>query len=358
MRGINDPVPGARRKLARPRSGNLMDIVPETSEGSRLLIQEARKATPAKPLLLISGANLSTAAQALLLDPSIADRMVVIGANNGNLNKDDSLALAVVSKKARFVEWARDYFWVNGMAQKPVAAFPTNRMGLALKGHFTPLAIQGNWAYSFYGDFGAATFLFKPQVWSNARSANLKGPPMVADVSVPAPYDFVDIPSDATDWNAMQDEFYAAIADPAAYHPWPLAAGVEAEAFSASQSVRVDSNVAEQSEVATWGGTGSWADYSVHADTAGDYKLEIRYQSDSASQLGISDHPAGAVLPVDLQAGAAWSNAVVSLHLEAGDRAIRVESRKGVFIPEPHPPRRPRPIRGGVPLPPRFQGRK
>ena len=333
------PVAGARRKLERPRSGNLMDILPDSSEGCRLLIREARKATPAKPLVLISGANLTTAAQALLRDPSIADRMVVFGANNGNLNKDDSLALAVVSKKGRFVEWARDYYWANDLPREPDSAFPTHRLGLSLKWYFAPLAVHASWAYSFFADFGPATFLFRPQVWKDARTANLKAPPLVADLSVPAPYDFVDIPEAATDWNAIKDEFFSALNDPAAYHPWPIASGVEAEAYSASVNVKVDSNAVEQSEVATWNGTGTWAEYSVQVDSAGDYKLEIRSQSDSAAQLGLSDSPAGASggaagTPVmaDLQAGPAWTNTMVTLHLEAGARILRVESRKGVFV--------------------------
>lgn len=331
MRVTTVPVAGAARKLARPRSGNLQDIVPVGSAGSQLLIREAHKATAAKPLVLISGANLTTAAEALLLDPTIADRMVIFGANNGNLNRDDSLALAVVSKKARFIEWARDYFWDTAFAGKSPALFPTHRLGEALRSQFSKVAGTPRWAYSSYGDFGPATFLFNPKIWSDARSANLKAPPMVADLSVPAPYDFVDIPASANNWHAMEEEFYATVANSTAYHPWALAGGFEAEAYSASFNVKVDSNRTELDEVTTWNGPGSWADYQVQMDSTADYKLEIRYQSDAASQLGISVLPGGLVSPMDMAPGAAWNTATITVHLEAGVHTIRIDSRKGAF---------------------------
>jgi hypothetical protein len=332
MRLDIEPVAGAKKKLARPRSGNLMDIEPESSPGSLLLIQEAHKATPARPLILISGANLTTAAQALLQDPSIADRMIIFGANNGNLNREDTLALAVVSKKARFVEWARDYYWSGNFPAKSPSLFPTNRIGEALRTHFSMVAGTPSWAYSSYADFGPATYLFKPGVWKAARSADWKAGPMVADVGVAGSFDFVDIPDTANDWSAMEAEFYAAVTDPAAYHPWPIASGVEAEAFSAFRNVKVDLDKSENEEVTAWTGAGSWADYPVAVDTAGTYALKIRCRSDSAAQLGISDRGAGNVVPVDIPAGAAWADLEVSLHLESGVRGIRVESLKGAFL--------------------------
>jgi hypothetical protein len=130
----------------------------------------------------------------------------------------------------------------------------------------------------------------------------------------------------------MEAEFYAAVTDPAAYHPWPIASGVEAEAFNAFRNVKVDLDKSENEEVTAWAGTGSWADYPVAADSAGTYVLKIRCRSDSAAQFGISDRGAGAVVPVDIPAGAAWTDLEVPLRVESGVRSIRVESLKGAFL--------------------------
>jgi hypothetical protein len=326
------PVPGARRKLARPRSGRIEDIVPESSEGARLLIREARKATADKPLVLISGANLTTAAQALLLDPSIADRLVVFGANNANSNKDDSLALEVVAKKARFIAWARDYHWDTAhAAAKSPDLFPGNRLGEALRSRFVLVAATPDWAYSSYSDFGPATFLFQRKVWRSALSANHIGPPLSADLSVPAPYDFVDIPFAANDWKAIEEEFYAAVTDPAAYHPWPLSGGIEAEAYSGASGIKVESVPAGLEETAVWNGSGSWAEYQIRVDTAGTYALEIRYRADSASRLSLSGPDPTELAGVDLPAAPAWDTATATLILAPGVHAVRAQSAKGSF---------------------------
>jgi hypothetical protein len=331
MRIASDPIAGARRKLGRPKSGNLMDIEPDMNDGVRLLIREAHKATVEKPLILISGSNLTTAAEALLFDPTIADRMIVFGANNGNINKEDSLAIAIVTKKARLVEWARDYYWDTTFTGQSPARFPTHQLGESLRSQFSAVAGTPWWAYSSYGDFGAATFLFKPKVWSNARSANLKSPSMLAEVTQATPYDFIDIPVAANNWTMMDEEFYATVANPAAYHPWPLPGSIEAEAYEASYNVRVDSSRIEQDEITTWNGIGSWSDYSVQVDSLADYDFEIRYQADVDAQLGISDRAGGSVISLDLTAGSAWITGKITLHLEPGIHRLRIENRKGTF---------------------------
>jgi hypothetical protein len=129
----------------------------------------------------------------------------------------------------------------------------------------------------------------------------------------------------------MEAEFDATVAAPEAYHPWPLDSGFEAESFGASLNVEVDSSASEQEDVTFWKGTGSWADYPVQRDSAGEYRLAIRCQSDSAAQLGISDHGNVTVAPIPLAPGTAWTEMEVTLHLDAGIGSIRIESLKGSF---------------------------
>ena len=71
MVNIPDPVAGANWALDRPASGKIDDTVPLDTPGSRLIVQEARRATPEKPLVVVTGGALTCAADAYLLDNTI-----------------------------------------------------------------------------------------------------------------------------------------------------------------------------------------------------------------------------------------------------------------------------------------------
>jgi hypothetical protein len=329
MRNLKDPVAGARRPLIRAPGGRLEDIKPDGSDGARLLVDEARKAAPEKPLVFFSGANLTTAAEALLLDPAIADRMVVFGANNDNYNTGDSLALALVAKKARFVAWARDYIWPK-MPRKPLALFPGNRLGETMRAQYQLDTASSLTSFAFYGDFGAATFLYRRGVWRGASASDLRGPPLKAAPSARAGYDFIDIPAADNDWQAIEDEFFAAVSDSGAYHPWPVPGRIEAEAYRAASSMTVDSSAEEREDVAAWKAPGGWAEYPVDVAASGDYAFSIRYRASVASGLRILDAASGAAVTVDLPASA-WTSAEAVLHLEPGRRALRVECVQGAL---------------------------
>lgn len=331
MRSIPDPVAGARRKLVRPASGNLGDIRPDTSDGSLLIVRQARLATAAKPLVLICGSNLTTAAEALLLDPAIGDRLVVFGANNGRINNADSLAFAVVAKKGRLVAWARDYVWdTSWTSTKSPNLFFRNRLGESLRSLFAPVASTPYWAFSSYGDFGAATFLYRRGVWKQGRTGRV--PPTFLNQAAPQPadtVDFIDIPRGANDWPAIEDEFYSALTDSAAYHPWPLPGVIQAGAYGAAAEVVVAVEPSTQGEVAAWKSPAAWAEYPVRADTAGNYVVEIRYRADSASQLTLTALPSGRSVIFDLTPATTWSDVTRPITLEAGNQRLRVDGAKG-----------------------------
>ncbi|MDB5047812.1 MAG: carbohydrate-binding protein [Fibrobacteres bacterium] len=330
MRGMVEPVAGARRMLTKAPGGRLEDIKSDASDGALLLIREARKATVAKPLVFFSGANLTTAAEALLLDPAIADRMVVFGANNDNYNIRDSLALALVSKKARFVEWARDYIWPY-ISQKDQDSFPGNRLGESIRTQYAKGGTATLATFAFYGDFGAATWLFRPKVWTGATPADLKGPPLKADVSTRAAFDFVDIPAEGTDWELMQDEFFNVITDPAAYHPWPWTGRIEAESYRAASNATADSSAEEQTDVVTWKAVGGWTEYPIQVDAAGDYTVEFRYRSLAQSGLKLIDSLSAVETPVNLPATSVWTSTAADIHLEAGLHILRLQSTQGAL---------------------------
>jgi hypothetical protein len=74
---IPDPVRGPNEALRKPESGRIEDTRPIGSQGSRLIVEEARKASKEKPLVIVIGGGLTAEADAYLLDPSIADKVVV-----------------------------------------------------------------------------------------------------------------------------------------------------------------------------------------------------------------------------------------------------------------------------------------
>ena len=81
FKNIPIPVRGVKGNLVRPSSGKVEDTEPAFSEGGMLIRDEARKATPAKPLVVIAGGALSAVADAYLMDPGISDRVVVMFLN-------------------------------------------------------------------------------------------------------------------------------------------------------------------------------------------------------------------------------------------------------------------------------------
>jgi len=74
---VPDPIRGPTGHLEKPASRRIEDTTPLDSEGTRLVVDFARRATDRNPLVVAACTGLTIAADAYLLDPGIADRMVV-----------------------------------------------------------------------------------------------------------------------------------------------------------------------------------------------------------------------------------------------------------------------------------------
>jgi hypothetical protein len=91
-KNIPDAARGVKGHLSRPSSGNIDDTVPVDSDGGRLIVQEANKCTPGRPLVILMGGSSSTPADAYLIDHSIADKVVLayaesdVGSSHGGYN--------------------------------------------------------------------------------------------------------------------------------------------------------------------------------------------------------------------------------------------------------------------------------
>ncbi len=77
FRNIPDCSAGPSVSLRRPASGRIEDTKPIDTPGSRLIVSEAKKASAAKPLVIVMGGQATAVADAWLLDNSIADKVLV-----------------------------------------------------------------------------------------------------------------------------------------------------------------------------------------------------------------------------------------------------------------------------------------
>lgn len=76
---LPDAQPGTGTRLTRPALNRPEDTQPLNLAASGTLIAEARKASPDKPLVVITGGQLTVIADAWLLDRDVASRVVVAG---------------------------------------------------------------------------------------------------------------------------------------------------------------------------------------------------------------------------------------------------------------------------------------
>jgi len=126
FRNIPDPIPGTKGNLIKPASGRIEDTQPLDSPGSRRIIEEAGKATPAEPLVVCAGGPLTAVANAYLLDNSIADKVVVAWLDNHNKGMtgfngwSDGWAAFIVLERLRLVQFT--------VQSKPFAHVPKSRL--------------------------------------------------------------------------------------------------------------------------------------------------------------------------------------------------------------------------------------
>lgn len=128
MRHVPKPVIGSTAALRKPASGLVEDTKVEETEGMRLIIAEARKASVEKPLLVFVGGSCTTIASAVVAEPSIAETLIVFQIDGGGYNGSDQWAWEIAMRRCRFVNWARGYFWdkVGPWNVEPFKDLPAN----------------------------------------------------------------------------------------------------------------------------------------------------------------------------------------------------------------------------------------
>lgn len=145
------------------------------SDGAQLIIREAKKCSPEKPLLVFCGGQANTPASAYLLDRSIADKMIVFHVGPCCYNGQDNNAVRVCEQNLLYVTMGDPGPWwpqpANGQApmitQAMVDATKNDAVGKIIR---TWKASNNGQQYADLADGGPTHWLFKQDTWNNMRN--------------------------------------------------------------------------------------------------------------------------------------------------------------------------------------------
>jgi hypothetical protein len=156
---IPDPIASIGPALVRPADGRFASTTPNRSEGARLIVDTAaRLSLPYRPLVVVTGGRLTDVADAVLIDPTIVGRIVVVsslgtvtatgGAMSNPNGEMDPWADAIVTGSLPFVQVSAYYDQRNDdVPDSSVTLLPDN-------------------------PFGAWMAAKQPTIWSLAQSAD------------------------------------------------------------------------------------------------------------------------------------------------------------------------------------------
>jgi hypothetical protein len=216
LKNIPDLTRGADRVLLRPETGRIEDTVPQATDGSRLIVAEAKKASPEKPLLVVVGGPQTTVANALLTNPEIAPNLVVFNLTvTGGYNGKDGWSAYIVAKRTRSVDWGQGEFWDKDsvFTTQDFGVLPDNPFTMDMKRFIRTDLGRANQL----GDGAPLVWLWHPPCWTGAEPwrAEWDGASL-RYTAVPAGErgDVLVIPKASTNLKASRDEFFRVLMAP------------------------------------------------------------------------------------------------------------------------------------------------
>jgi hypothetical protein len=140
LRNIPDPIASIGPRLSRPSTGIIEDTLANRSEGALLIVNEsARLSLPYRPTVVVTGGRLTDVADAYLIDPTVAERIVVVsslgtlsaaGAAMGNPNGEmDPWADSIVTARFRYVQVSAFYDQLLDVPNTRLSDLPANAFG-------------------------------------------------------------------------------------------------------------------------------------------------------------------------------------------------------------------------------------
>jgi len=224
LRNIPDAVPGCEKAFDRPASDRIEDTRVVASPGSELIVAEARKATPEKPLVVFVGGPLNTVANAYLMDPSIADRMIVFMTDLRGYNGMDPWANYIVATRCKLVNYGAHIWWPQ-RPEPPV--MPLERFAELPQNEMTAdIYRMAKWFWERstkpdkpdrddgFADGAPIFWFFNHKTWLEVQPQRVAGVFDVRDVGG-APYDLLDVRK--LDYGQTTEDFFRVLRDPAVY---------------------------------------------------------------------------------------------------------------------------------------------
>jgi len=140
LRNIPDPIASIGAPLVRPASGDVDDTTPNRSEGALFIVDAARRLSlPYRPLVVMTGGRVTDVADAYRIDPTIADRIVVVsslgtasasgGAMGIPIGEMDPWAETIVAERLRYVQVSAYYDQLTDVPAARVPDLPANALG-------------------------------------------------------------------------------------------------------------------------------------------------------------------------------------------------------------------------------------
>jgi hypothetical protein len=186
-----------------------------------LIVREARRASPRKPLVVIVGGPLCTVASAYLADPTIAERMVVMMTDIDGYNGSDPWANFIVATRCKLVNFGASPLWWPQRPEPPI--MPLGRFGSLPDWEITRSmkeVAQRFWDRSTrrekpdrddgFAD-GAGTFLlYRPETWTGVKKVRVTGAWSHEDAPEGA-YHYLDATGIAP--GLMTEEFFGTLAE-------------------------------------------------------------------------------------------------------------------------------------------------
>jgi hypothetical protein len=208
------------RVLERPASGLIADTVPHPTPGNRLIVTEAKEASPEKPLRAVVGGPLTTVANALRTNPDIGARLAVFNilVNNYGYNGKDGWAAYIVANMTRYIDWGGGQFWDRNsvFVAEHFDALPDNPFNADTKRVIRRNLGQVNQL----GDGAPLLWLHQPKCWTGVeiRQTEFHGREVqFALVPAGGTGDLLVIPKAATDMKANREEFFRVLTNPDLY---------------------------------------------------------------------------------------------------------------------------------------------
>ncbi len=138
IEGLPEPTPSTGEPLVKPSSGEIADTLPNRSAGAELIAQTAMTLVD-PPLVVVTGGRLTDVADAYLIEPDIADRIVVV-ASLGQLSSDgavmdvpngemDPWADTIVVQRLRYVQVSAYYDQLGDVPDSRLSELPQNPFG-------------------------------------------------------------------------------------------------------------------------------------------------------------------------------------------------------------------------------------